>query len=286
MTAAPHDAAALYFYKQVDSYVELAYWVSDDLFRRPHLYTRFTEAQRPGEDPKPAVKAAKDKADTDYWQARESDIVALLAALRSRTGSDEFALSHEQRLQVLSPIFGEPGETNDFDRLRDDLIAASTAYAERVFDTGVEMLRERVRTAHRPLQNYLTGLTGASSAWSAHRAFPRLTENITFRILRHASIASVFGVLSAPSQDWPYAADANGDKLIEQISLHRDKETGALGRQAASNLQRLAARGAEALAAVIDYTENSEDPADDVASLDVLITSCYTWGAARNALSG
>jgi hypothetical protein len=36
---------------------------------------------------------------------------------------------------------------------------------------------------------------------------------------------------------------------------------------------------------VLDYTENGGDPADDVASLDVLITQCYTWGAARAALA-
>ena len=59
-----------------------------------------------------------------------------------------------------------------------------------------------------------------------------------------------------------------------------------LTRQQASNLQRLAARGAEAILAVLDYSQqNSADLNDDKESLNVLITACYTWGAARKALA-
>ena len=286
-TASPRDVAAIYFVKQIDPYLESALAVSQDLFDRPQLYTNVVRREDSGEAAAPARKRANpprrgSSAADPTWS--ESDIVEVLAALRSRNGTDEFVPSREQRRQTYSAIFGVPGVSNDFDKLRDDLIAASTAYSERVFDTGVEMLRERVRTSQRPLKDYLTGLTGASTDWSAHRALAVITEDITFRVLRARGVAAVYGIISEPSTLWPYAADSNGDKLLEEIAKSRPG-TDPISRQEASNRQRLATRGAEALASVLDYTENSKDPADDVASLDVLITQCYTWGAARAALA-
>jgi len=43
-----------------------------------------------------------------------------------------------------------------------------------VYDTGVEMLQERVRSAHRPLHEYLTGLLGDSVRWSREKALAGL----------------------------------------------------------------------------------------------------------------
>jgi hypothetical protein len=186
-------------------------------------------------------------------------------------------------MEAYSPVFGPMGSSADFDRLRDDLIAAATAFSERVFDTGVDMLRERVRTAHRPLKDYLSGLTGASTDWTLHSSLDNLAENISFPILRSPQVATVFGIGTAPKQSWPYSEDSNADKLLEEIKV-RIHPSGGVTRQEASNLQRLATRGAEAIAAVLDYTENSADPDDDIASLNVLITACYTWGAAKKAL--
>jgi hypothetical protein len=257
-TASPRDAAALYFFKHLDAFFDSAQAVSVDLFARPQLYTAIPD--RDG-----------------------NNIVRVLAILRSRCGSDELIPSHAQREEMYSPIFGPIGGSADFDKLRDDLIAAATAFAERVFNTGEDMLRERVRTAHRPLKDYLTGVTGASTNWSARNPLDNIGEEIAFRILRASSISSVFGVGTAPRTSWPYAEDSNADKLLEEMTA-KIYPTSGLTRQQASNRQRLAARGAEAIASVIDYTENSADPADDVASLGVLITQCYTWGAAKKAL--
>jgi hypothetical protein len=255
-TTAPRDTAAIYFYKQLDPVYDSVHQISLDLFARPQLYTNLNS----------------------------SEIVTTLASLRARLGYDERLPSPDQRAQVYVPIFGSPGASDNFDKLRDDLLAAATAYAERVFDTGVEMLRERVRTAHRPLKDYLLGLTGDSTGFSARTALPNLAEAVAFSVARTPGICTIFGIGTAPRPSWPYAEDSNADKLLEEITNKIAPGSG-LTRQQASNRQRLAVRGAEAIAAVIDYAENSNDREDDIASLDILITQCYTWVAARIALA-
>jgi len=254
-TTVPRTTAAMYFYKQLDPVYDVTFAVAKDLFCRPHLYTNL-----------------KDKK-----------IVETLAILRSRSGSDELIPSAEQRLEMYAPVFGPLDTDANFDKLRDDLIAAATAFAERVFDTGVQMLRERVRTSHRPLKDFLLGLTGDSIEWSARKPLDNLAEGISFTIVRTPGVGNVFGVVTAPGLSWPYAEDSNADKLLEEMASRLSPQAG-LTRQQASNRQRLAARGAEAITAVIDYEENSANPNDDNASLDILITQCYTWGAAKKAL--
>lgn len=260
VTARPRDTAALYFFKQLDPYYESALAVAVDLYARPQLYTNLPGADADG-------------------------VARLLATLRSRCGRDEYLLSKEQRMEAYSPIFGPMGASADFDKLRDDLIAAATAFSERVFDTGVDMLLERVRTAHRPLKDFLSGLTGASTDWTARQSLNNLAENVSFSILRTQEVAAIFGMGTAPQPSWPYLEDSYADKLLEEIKL-RIAPFGGLTRQEASNLQRLAARGAEAIASVLDYSEqDSADLDDDVNSLKTLITACYTWGAAKRALA-
>jgi hypothetical protein len=254
-TAAPRTTSAMYFYKQLDPFYDMACAVAKDLFDRPHLYT----------------------------DLNDPNMAKTLAILHSRKGTDELIPSPERRLEMYSPVFGPPNISTNFDKLRDDLIAAATAFSERVFDTGVDMLRERVRTSHRPLKDYLLGVTGDSIEWTVLNPLSNIAENISFTILRSPGIGTIFGIGTPPKASWPYTDDSNADKLLEEISSKLSPETG-LTRQQASNRQRLAARGAEALTAVIDYTEDSAKPDDDIASLKVLITQCYTWGAAKKAL--
>jgi hypothetical protein len=84
--------------------------------------------------------------------------------------------------------------------------------------------------------------------------------------------------------EWPYSEDSNADKLLEEIANKIGSPSG-LTRQQASSRQRLAAGGAEAIASVIEYTDNRSDAGDDIESLNILITQCYTWRAAKTALA-
>ena len=266
-TAEPHQVAGLYFFSALDCLVDSAHRVAHDFLNRPHLYTDLTPAKPP-----------------------PSSIASLLAALHARYGSDERLLAGDQRHQVYSALFGPLaglGTTNDSDfaRLRNGLVNACAAFAERVYDTGVGMLRDRVRSAHRPFHEYLTGLLGDSVRWSRDSAFAELTEGFVYPILRNKGVGAVFGVSTPPTQEWPYVEDSNGDKLLEEI--HRQLRGRApttptivfsppvLTRERISNLQRVALRGAEALNTTIDFDERGSD-----ADLDQLITRCYTWGSA------
>jgi hypothetical protein len=275
VTKDPHHIAGLYFFFMSDCLVDLSYKVSHDFFRRPHLYINLHKAED-----------------------EEDSIAQRLAELHARYGSHEAFLSKSQRDEIYGSLFGKKSslaeEDDDFPRLRNALVNACSAFAERVFDTGVEMLQERVRSTHRPFQEYLTGLLGDSIKWSKHALY-LLAENQSYKILRNQGIAAVFGISTPPEGEWPYAEDSNADKLVEEISkqLGSLDETGVenvteksknkyISREQISNLQRAALRGAEALAVIIDF--NERDDHKDNASLHRLITKSYTWGSALLSL--
>lgn len=262
-TGDPRQIAGLYFYQQLDCLVDLAHNVSYDFFMRPKLYIDLGEVQQ-NERPRP--------------------IREILAQLHARFGHDEFFPSNSQRDEIFLPVFGQCGtcstaEEGDFPRLRDALISAAAAFAERVFDTGVDMLRERVRTTVRVFRQYLRGLQGDSIKWSRENALSLLTENVTYTILRSKGVAGVFGIQTPPEPNWPYTEDANGDKLIEAISQQLQwadrPDPHIVTWEQILNLQRAALRGAEAIATVIDFQEPGSND-----ELSLLITKCYTWGAA------
>src|SRR5438876_609648 len=79
-------------------------------------------------------------------------------------------------------------KVGDFPRWRDDLVSAAAAFSERVYDTGVAMLRARVQTTHRPFQEYLSGLDGASLKWSSRQSLPYLTDGSAYPILRNPGV--------------------------------------------------------------------------------------------------
>jgi hypothetical protein len=114
--------------------------------------------------------------------------------------------------------------------------------------------------------------------WSRTKGLPAITEKISYGILRDRQIAARFGVNEPPEREWPYAVDANGSKLVEQISSTPMRGSAEpISRGVFNDKQQLALRGAEALATVIDY--DAADSAPNV--VDLLTRKCYTWYAAR-----
>jgi hypothetical protein len=255
LTAARRQVAAVYFCAVLDFLVQLAHKTSNDFFERPHLYVDLGGDQ----------------------------IVSTIAKFRSRAGSDELIPSLEQRAQIYLPLVGirdglALNGKGDFQRLADQLISASTAYAERVYDTGEEMLRERVRLAHKSFAQFLGGLEGASLIWTSQHVLPNVTEKIAFPILRNKGIASVFGVSTKVLQDWPYIKDANADKVVEEMSKQiawMDGSPYPLSRERITNLHSIALTGSRAIAAVIDY----DGSATKVKDLKHVITTAYAWGS-------
>ncbi|WAU78449.1 hypothetical protein O1Q96_01010 (plasmid) [Streptomyces sp. Qhu-G9] len=257
VTSDARQVAAVYFYLQLDPLIDCAHHVAADFFRRPQLYTAL------GRQP----------------------LAPRLAELHARYGTDERIPSKAQRDVIYQAVFGRTVGGNqsaegDFARLSADLISAAGAFAERVFDTGEEMLRERVRTSHRPLKDYLTGLAGDALEWAAADALAGIARDRAYTILRNAGVCSVFGISTPPRKEWPYVPDANADKLIEAIGQQLGTGEGpALTRESVSNRQRAALRGTEALISVLDFQEDGSNE-----ELTSLITRCYTWGAALRSL--
>jgi hypothetical protein len=255
-TSEPRQVAGLYFYQVLDPLSEMAYAISLDFRRRPQLYRDL------GQPP----------------------LAPLLAQLAAQYGTQVDVLSLRQRSDIYAPLFGTTDGDN-FPRLRDDVIRACKAFAERSADTSIDMLREVVRTAHRPFKDYLSGLQGDSVRFSKDAALSAFTEKICYPILRSAAVAAVFGVAKLAAGSYPYATDAAEDILIEAISARLrglNGSTTVITRERISSLQRLALRGAEAIATAIDFEEADHDQTD--ADLDLLIGKCYSWGAALAAI--
>jgi len=251
VTAPPREVAALYFYQQLDELIDLARAISFDFFARPHLYDRLEDAE----------------------------IVSNLAALHARYGYDEKLLSREQRQKIYEGIF-TAGE-NQFTAGRDALLYTATKFSERVYDTGEEMLRAAVRDAARTFKAYLTTLPGASLSWSRDNVLPELTDNTAYRILRDSGIRAVFSQSKPVAEEWPYQVDGKGDELVEEASKYLHEPAEGLNRDRFNAIQRLALRGTEAIATVIDYDDQTDR---DV--VDHLILKCYTWHAALIQVAG
>jgi hypothetical protein len=281
VTKEPRQIAGLYFYQMLDCLVELAWKVSTDFRKRPQLYRRL--------------------GDSDAHEGSKPTIALLLARLNVQYGTEIDVLSKPQRDAIYLPVFGSDAwsptispqvimpvtyPSESFPRLRDSLIRAATAFAERPVETLVSMLKEGVVQAQRPFKDYLVYLHGDSVRFS-NKVLEDLTERICYPILRADGVADVFGVsdFKREAVQYPYASDPAEDALVEEISRQLqgvDNSQTYITREYISNLQRAALRGAEAIAAVIDFEEASHTRED----LELLITRCYTWGTALASLNG
>ncbi len=267
VTGQTRQIAGLYFYQVLDCLIDLAYFISGDFRSRPQLYRSLGE---------PSLALAE-----------------ILAKLNAQYGTEINFLDGNQRSQVYGPIFGSSSGSStsacdSFPRLRDDLVLAATVFAECAAGPGVPMLREGVRTAHRPFKNYLLELHGDSVRFSKEVALSDETEKTCYPILRSQAIAAVLGVVKNVDVEYPYATDPAEDLLIEEISKQSacvNKSQACITRERISNLQQVALRGAEAIATAIDFEEPDPSQTDDP-DLDLLTSKCYTWGTALRSLKG
>jgi hypothetical protein len=278
VTAHPRELAALYYYQVLDCLVDLAHNVAEDFFARPELYVE--------------LEPARNKRDPS--KGLDEGILGQLARLHARYGSDEYVPSKAQRDAMYAPLFGQTAEAaavaplagpGQLGKLRNDIMAASAEFTQRIWDTSEGILRAAVNTSHWQLKKWLIGVQGDSIRWSRSYALPGITDRMAYPILRNRGVASVFGIASGEIDPaWPYALDENADKVIENISTYfcakesRDKPAMLLRRESIGNRQRVALRGAEAIAAILDYDER-----DSEEQQDRLIRKCYVWATALQA---
>ena len=241
-------AANVYTRWVLDALVEIAYAISVDFVNRPQLY------QGP-------------------------DIPDFIVDLRMSYGNLKSVPNTLQRQALMMPIFGrsdglKPDATNgssSFQMARKKLIDACIAFSERAVDTGIPMLKDRVRSALIPLRSHLDGIQGRSFDLGGKQIFEIFSAvNV---ILIAPAVTQVFGIPQI-NAGWPFLSnDPNGAKLVEAAGI-------ALGMPADYKLsftrfillQRVAVEGGTALTLVL-----TTDPTSDT-QLEALITQCYTWG--------
>jgi hypothetical protein len=231
----------------LDSIVELAYGVSNDFINRPQLYQN-------GEIPDEIVD------------------------LRMSYGTSRNFPNMQQRQLMLMPVFGKSdgqrpdSSTSPFYSARKKLIDASIAYSERVYDTGLAMLKDRIRSAIIPIRSHLQSIAGHSVESSYDQS--KKIFDLAVRILTSSVVARVFGVEKA-TEGWPMANDdPNGAKLVGAIGatlkLPPDYN---LTYDRFILLQRVANEGRDALELLL-----LQDPTSSEEKLNDLVTKVYTWG--------
>jgi hypothetical protein len=69
-----------------------------------------------------------------------------------------------------------------------NLLKACNAFAERMADKSVDMLREVVCAAHRPFKDYLVGVHEDSVRFSQDVALAEFTEKTCYPIMRNRRV--------------------------------------------------------------------------------------------------
>jgi hypothetical protein len=230
----------------LDCIIELAHGVADDFIVRPRLY-------------------------------QGDDIPVEIADLRMSYATSRDFPNTQQRLMMHLPIFGRSdglrpdGSSSGFHAARKKLIDASVAYSERIYETGLAMLKERIRSAVIPLNSHLQSMAGRSLEVSASQG--KSIFDLATGILTSRGVAKVFGI-DPTGGGWPLNSDdSNGAKLVEAIGMTlRLSPECVLTLEKFSLLQRVAREGREALVLILQPDSASDE------KLEPLITKAYTWG--------
>jgi hypothetical protein len=251
--------AELYARWILDGVVEVAHAVALDFVARPRHYRRVSD-----------------------------ETAAVLEQFKARTGHEPDWPDAGQRAAIFGALFGvaggaaRNGGNSPFAIAGASLREAAVAFAERVYDTGVGMLRQRFRDTMIALRAYLSTLHGQVVLLGE-----RQTQAIFDRargILSDRHVAATFGLPPAPGGTWPLGGTFSGDGayLVEEISRTlRSQSLNPVLERHLLVLQRVADYGRSTLARVLD-----EAPGWDAdGRIDALIGEAYSWEAALRDLA-
>ena len=242
----------------LDCVIEVARSVSLDFVSRPRQYRRIPEDT--------ATALANFKAlvgnDPDWPdQAQRAAIYgALIGDSDGRTGTDRTAQFHDASMA---------------------LRVAAVKYAERVYDTGEEALRNAFLDAAVTLVSYLNRLQGRSLTLG--HAQTGAIFQAAVRVLSDQEVASVFGLQPAPGGNWPLAGtyDGDGAYLIEEITrvLH-PTTAGLLSQRQFIVMQRIAHYGSHTINWILGVIPDRRDREN----ANALIQNAYSWATALRDL--
>jgi len=250
--------AGLYYFFMTDYLVDIAYGLSKEVFKKPQDFKNFMGA------------ANIDK----------------IAEFRYQYGRSVTYLDKDQRSDIYHSVFGTGESTflndnSDFGRLLSDIIRASVDFRQNSSDKGIGFLvSQQLYDAHRTFVEYLDRVHGDSLKWSC-AAFQAIYRNIIEKIYYVPSVLEASGVHSGPGPNWPYRESSNGAQMVERLAAYGEHAVcRSLTRERFSKLHRVALRGGEALAAIIDVKAYS-DPED----LRILTEKCCSWQLSLQQLS-
>ncbi|RJT32613.1 hypothetical protein D3227_26720 [Mesorhizobium waimense] len=217
-------------------------------------------------------------------QYRGATTSGLLEEFKARTGNDPLWPNKEQRAAIYGTLFGMADGDSDgensgqFGEAASDVRRRATLYAERVFSSGEEMLRQAFRDSIETFQAYLETLKGPV----VDRGDAQTTNifDKAVAVLQDAGVAQRFGGLPPAPANWPTSRPYGGDgaNLIEEIkrTLFVGPEY-QLPRKRFLVMQRIATYGHGTIADVQSY---KYDQSKGQKSTTDLITAAYSWATA------
>lgn len=248
---APSLIAEMYGRWTLDCIVELANAVALDFVTRPRHYRPVPES-----------------------------VAGTLAQFKSLTGKHPNWPDTAQRAAIYIALLGASdatsggGRSAQFHQASAALREAAKAFSERVYDTGVAMLRQSFRDRVVTLRAYLNTLEGRVVALGHSQTSAIFTQAKT--VLSNKEVAGVFGLPPAPVGDWPLSGDFSGDGayLVEEIARALQPETvGSLSERQFIVMQRIADYGKRTIEGVLDDSTGWETES----RIDALIQNTYSW---------
>lgn len=243
-------AAELYELWTLDCVVDVAQAISLDFVARPRHYRRVSDRT-----------------------------AAVLEQLKARLGHDPDWPDGAQRAAIFGAVFGSGNgdRSAQFHQASAGLRAAAAAFAERTFDTGVAMLRQRFRDSVIALRAHLSTLDGQAVDLGLRQT--RAIFERARSVFADPQVAATFGLPPAPKGDWPLAGvyDGDGAYLVEEVSqLLRPESRNPSPERRFVVRQRVATYGRATLIGVADDSHDWDS--DD--RIDSLIANAYSWMAA------
>ena len=242
----------------LDCIPQLGYAVSLDFSRRPELYKQV-----------------------------QAPTASRLTDLQSQNGYAANFPNKEMRLMLMKPLFGisdglmNARNESTFHTARLPILAAAAGFAENAQPTAFPMHRERIRSAIVPLRRYMEDLEGASLSQTQTRTASLFDTAAS--VLRDPGVATVFGISQLITPTWPLdSTDSEGAKLIEKVTTQLpDMADGVISTDRFVRMQRIAEKGTQSIAGILDPSIETVDNA-----LDQLTAQLYAWGSDLKLIGG
>lgn len=220
------------------------------------------------------------------YKSVPSEIAGTLEEMWFHYGNDPGFPDYAQREMICMPLVGESeggaGEkTAQFHTSAAALRARAWDFSNRQVTTGEDNLRVAFLDDLVPFRSYLETMRDNVVVTNGSRQQNHVFDHAV-SILENNAVAGVFGRPAPSVAGWPLGAsfDETGARLIEEISMALEIESGPVSQSRFIVLQRVAHYGALTISGAL-AADIEPSPLD---SVDPLISVAYSWHTAISAL--